>query len=158
MLRGLAIALALTPALYLADEQGPHATVEEALALRVEGFFFAQQMQAARCDALLRKAGLPNTPSQGDIHFSVLRRHGNPISAQKRIVARYWRRMYGSRWGEYEARRIADLAELISRQLATEPGQCGPHADELMRRLEADWPTMLRRIQYVPDEPRRTPD
>ena len=123
------------------------------MALRVEGFFFAQQMQAARCDALLRKAGLPNTPSQGDIHFSVIRRHRKPISAQKRIVARYWPRIYGSRWGEYEARRIADLAESISGQLATEPGQCRPHADELMRRLEADWPALLRRIQYVPTGP-----
>ena len=132
--------------------KAPTTRVEEALALRMQGFFFAQQMQAARCDALLREAGLPNTPSQGDMHFSVLRRHGTPISAQKRIVARYWRRMYGSRWGEYEARRIADLAESISRQLATEPGQCRAHADELMRRLEADWPTLLRRIQWGPSE------
>ena len=82
----------------------------------------------------------------------MLRRHGKAIGAQKRVVARYWRRMYGSRRGEYEARRIADLAESISRQLATEPGQCPAHADELMRRLEADWPALLRRIQYVPGE------
>ena len=42
------------------------------------------------------------------------------------------------------------LAESISAQLATEPGQCRLHADELMRRLEAEWPTLLRRIQYRP--------
>ena len=35
------------PALLLTEE-GPHATVKEALALRVEGFLFAQQLQAAR--------------------------------------------------------------------------------------------------------------
>ena len=86
------------------------------------------------------------------MHFSVLRRHGKPIVAQKRIVARYWRKMYGSRWADYEARRIADLAESISRQVATEPGQCAAHAGELMRRLEADWPALLRRIQWRPGE------
>ncbi len=150
MWRGIAIMLAVVPALFLTDEQGPHATVEEALALRVEGFFFAQQLQAARCDGLLREAGRPNTPSHGDIHLSILRRHSQPIGELILVATRYWRKMYGSRWGEYAARRTIELAESVQPLLATTPAPCLEHAEELMRRLEADWPALLRRIGWVP--------
>jgi hypothetical protein len=119
------------------DDAGPGLTHREHWALGVEGFLIAQQLQAARCDAFLREAGLSNTPPQLDLHFAIVKRNRHRIAEAKRILHAYFQRTYGDRWSEALAERQREVLLEIDRAATANEARCREHAVKLVRRLDS---------------------